>query len=192
MESLENKLEQNPWETLSETNIYQNSWIGVTEFQVINPAGNPGIYGVVHFKNLAIGVIPIDSEGNTWLVGQYRYPLKTYSWEIPEGGGPIGIEPQISAERELLEETGLVAKKYTQLVRMHLSNSVSDELAIIYLAQDLTQHAPEPEETEQLQIKKLPLKDVFQMVQTGKITDSMSVAALLKLELLLLKGEIKL
>ncbi len=192
MEFLENKFEQNPWETISSQNIYQNNWIGVTEFQVINPAGNPGIYGVVHFKNLAIGVIPVDSEGNTWLVGQYRYPLKTYSWEIPEGGGDLEIDPQISAERELLEETGLVAKKYTQLIRMNLSNSVTDELAIIYLAQVLTQHAPEPEETEQLQIKKLPLKDVFKMVHSGEVADSMSVAALLKLELLLLKGEIKL
>ncbi|RCH54576.1 DNA mismatch repair protein MutT [Mucilaginibacter hurinus] len=175
--------EDNPWQIISQKEEYDNPWINVTEYQVINPAGNPGIYGKVHFKNLAIGIIPLDTDLNTYIVGQYRFPTDQYSWEIPEGGGPIGIDPLDSAKRELLEETGLVASEWTELLRMHLSNSVSDELAIIYLAKNLEQHQAQPEETEQLVIKKLPFEDVYQMVCRGEITDSMSVAGILKTKL---------
>jgi len=179
---------ENPWQTLSSDEKYNNNWIKVTEHQVINPSGGKGIYGEVHFKNIAIGVLPLDEEHNTWLVGQYRFPLKAYSWEIPEGGGPLGSDPELSAKRELVEETGLATNKLTEIQRMHLSNSVSDELAIIYLAQDLTQGDAEPEETEDLQIIKIPFAKAYQMVMDGEITDSMSVAAILKLQLLLQKG----
>lgn len=181
---------ENPWQTLSSEEKYNNNWITVTEHQVINPSGGKGIYGEVHFKNIAIGVLPLDEEQNTWLVGQYRFPLKAYSWEIPEGGGPLGSDPELSAKRELVEETGLVANKLTEIQRMYLSNSVSDELAIIYLAQDLTQGEAEPEETEELQIIKVPFSKAYQMVVDGEITDSMSVAAILKVQLLLAKGAI--
>lgn len=174
----------NPWQTKSITTVYENNWIKVQHHEVVNPSGNNGIYGKVHFKNLAIGVIPLDENNNTWIVGQYRYPLNVYSWEIPEGGGIIGVEPIESAKRELLEECGLVAEQWTELLRMHLSNSVSDELAIIYVAKGLVQKEAEPEDTEQLQIKKLPFKEVYQMVMDGTITDSMSVAAIMKLALL--------
>ncbi|MDQ8006411.1 MAG: NUDIX hydrolase [Pedobacter sp.] len=179
---------ENPWQTLSSEEKYDNNWIKVTEHQVINPSGGKGIYGEVHFKNIAIGVLPLDEENNTWLVGQYRFPLKAYSWEIPEGGGPLGSDPELSAKRELVEETGLVANKIIEIQRMHLSNSVSDELAIIYLAQDLTQGEAEPEETEDLQIIKVPFAKAYQMVMDGEITDSISVAAILKVQLLLAKG----
>lgn len=181
---------ENPWQTLSSEEKYNNNWITVTEHQVINPSGGKGIYGEVHFKNIAIGVLPLDEEQNTWLVGQYRFPLKAYSWEIPEGGGPLGSDPELSAKRELVEETGLVANKLIEIQRMYLSNSVSDELAIIYLAQDLTQGEAEPEETEELQIIKVPFSKAYQMVVDGEITDSMSVAAILKVQLLLAKGAI--
>ncbi len=177
--------EENPWKITSEKNVYDNPWINVTEYQVINPSGNPGIYGKVHFKNFAIGVIPLDEDMNTWLVGQYRFALGQYSWEIPEGGGVLGIDPLDSAKRELLEETGLKADRWTELQRMHLSNSVSDELCIIYLAQGLRQFEPEPEDTEQLIIKKLPFNKVYQMVCDGEITDAVTVAAVLKLQLTL-------
>lgn len=179
---------ENPWQTLSSEEKYDNNWIKVTEHQVINPSGGKGIYGEVHFKNIAIGVLPLDEENNTWLVGQYRFPLKAYSWEIPEGGGPLGSDPELNAKRELVEETGLVANKIIEIQRMHLSNSVSDELAIIYLAQDLTQGEAEPEETEDLQIIKVPFAKAYQMVMDGEITDSISVAAILKVQLLLAKG----
>ncbi|MNK25863.1 ADP-ribose pyrophosphatase [compost metagenome] len=182
--------EENPWQTLSSEEKYNNNWISVTEHQVINPSGGKGIYGEVHFKNIAIGILPLDDEQNTWLVGQYRYPLKAYSWEIPEGGGPIGTEPELSAKRELIEETGLICDRLTEIQRMHLSNSVSDELAIIYVAQDLTQGEAEPEETEDLQLIKVPFAKAYQMVLDGEITDSISVAAILKVQILIEKGAI--
>ncbi len=183
-------MNDNPWKTLSSEEKYNNKWITVTEHQVINPSGGKGIYGEVHFKNLAIGVLPLDDEHNTWLVGQYRYPLKAYSWEIPEGGGPLGADPELSAKRELVEETGLVASKLTEIQRIHLSNSVSDELAIIYLAQDLQLGEPAPEETEDLQLIKVPFTKALEMVMNGEITDSMSVAAILKVHLMIQKGAI--
>ena len=182
--------EENPWQITAENIIYDNPWIGLTEYQVINPSGNPGIYGKVQFKNFAIGVIPLDAEMSTYLVGQYRFALGQYSWEIPEGGGPLGTEPLESAKRELLEETGLKASRWTEIQRMHLSNSVSDELSIIYLAQNLQQFEAEPEDTEQLIIKKIPFEEVYQMVRNGKITDSVTVAAVLKIRLMQLEGQL--
>ena len=123
---------ENPWKINSEKNIYDNPWINVSEFQVINPAGNPGIYGKIHFKNKAIGIVPLDENNNTYLVGQYRFPVNQYSWELPEGGGPLDSAPLDSAKRELLEETGLKAGKWTEILRLHLSNSVCDEEAIVF------------------------------------------------------------
>ncbi len=184
--------EENPWQILSEQSIYDNKWINVTEYQVINPSGNPGIYGTVHFKNRAIGVLALDADMNTYLVGQYRFPLKQYSWEMPEGGGPLNEEPLEAAKRELLEETGLKAKNWTELQRMHLSNSVSDELAIIYLATGLELFDAEPEDTEQLITRMLPFNEVYNMVCDGRITDSMTVAAVLRAKLMLLEGTLPL
>ena len=180
--------QKNPWTIKNSKPIYQNAWIDVTEFEVLNPAGNPGIYGKVHFKNIAVGVVPITPDMHTYLVGQYRFTLDAYSWEIPEGGCPEGTDPLQTAIRELKEETGLVAAKYKELMRIHLSNSVSDELAIIYLATELMQQDAAPEETEALQIKKVSLSDAFGMVADGTITDAMSVAALTKIELLQVQG----
>jgi ADP-ribose pyrophosphatase len=181
--------ENNPWTTLDRKEVYDNKWINVNEHQVINPSGGSGIYGVVHFKNLAIGVLPLDEDNNTWLVGQYRYPLQAYSWEIPEGGGPLGLDPLDGAKRELLEETGLIATDWTEIQRMDLSNSVSDELAVIYVARGLTMGLAEPEETEQLVVRKLPFEEAYQMVVDGIITDSMSIAAILKTKILFLESK---
>ncbi len=182
--------EDNPWKVTSEKEIYDNPWINLTEYQVINPSGNPGIYGKVHFKNIAIGILPLDDELNTYLVGQFRFAPDVYSWEMPEGGGPLGIDPLESAKRELLEETGLKADNWTELQRLHLSNSVSDELAILYLARHLNQFEAEPEDTEQLIIKKLPFEEAYQMVCRGEITDAMTVAAIQNVKLLLLENKI--
>lgn len=179
----------NPWQTTSAKEIYNNAWIQVTEFQVINPAGNPGIYGLIHFKNIAVGVVPYQ-EGYIWMVGQYRYPLKRFSWEIPEGGGALDINPIESAARELKEETGMTAGKYEKIVEMHLSNSVSDELSLIYLATDLQHGEAEPEETEQLTVKKMKLEDVYAKVEAGEITDSMTVATIYKLMLMKAAGKL--
>jgi 8-oxo-dGTP pyrophosphatase MutT (NUDIX family) len=178
----------NPWKILAERKIYDNPWIGVTEYDVINPGGGKGIYGKIHYKGLAIGVLPIDAEGYVWLVGQYRFVLDVYSWEIPEGGGHPDIPPVESARRELEEETGLVAADWSLLMEMHLSNSVSDEHAYVFLARDLQQREATPEETEQLVIRRLPFEEAYQLVEKGTITDSMSVAAILKVKLMLLNG----
>lgn len=182
--------EENPWTITSHQNIYDNPWINVTEYQVINPSGNPGIYGKVHFKNRAIGIVPLDADMNTYLVGQYRFPLDEYSWELPEGGGALDKDPLEGARRELLEETGLVAHEWTEIQRMYLSNSVCDELCFLFLARNLEQHEAEPEETEQLQVRKLPFKEVYDMVCNGQITDSMTVAAVLRVQLMILEGKI--
>jgi ADP-ribose pyrophosphatase len=170
-----------PWQKISGEVKYDNPWIRVREDQVLNPSGNPGIYGVVEFKNLAIGIIPIDENDCTWLVGQYRYPLSAYSWEIIEGGGALDVPHLISASRELKEEAGLEAEDWEELMRMHLSNSVTNELAIVFLAKKLRKVSSEPEETEQLTLKYLSVDEAIKMALNGEITDSISVAALLKL-----------
>jgi len=173
---------EKPWKKLSGKTVYDNKWIRVEEHQVINPAGGQGIYGKVCLKNIAIGVIPLDSEANTWLVGQHRYTLNRYSWEIPEGDCPLGSDPLESAKRELKEETGLSAQKWTELIRIHTSNSVTDELGIIFLAEDLKQGEQSLDETEQdLKVKKIALKEAVDQVMQGEITDSMSMAGLLAL-----------
>lgn len=181
---------KNPWTTRGSKLHYDNRWIRVVEHDVINPSGKPGIYGTVHYKNLAIGIVPIDADGATYLVGQFRYPFKKYSWEIPEGGGPRDVAPLDSAKRELVEETGLAAGAWAEVLRMDLSNSVSDEEAICFLAWNLTQGTARPEDTEQLQIKRLPFAAALAMVWRGEITDSMSVAALLKIELMARRSEL--
>ena len=172
----------NPWQTLSSEVKYQNPWISVREDQVLNPSGGRGIYGVVTMKNWALGIVPVDAEGNTWLVGQYRYPLREYSWESPMGGGPVGLDVLESAQRELREETGLLAARWTRIARLHTSNSVTDEEGFVFLAEDLTQGAVEPEETEDLRLWKLPLAEAIRMVMDDRITDGVSVAGLLKAE----------
>lgn len=173
-------MEENPWTTKSENIVYENAWIQVAHHEVTTPAGKPGIYGKVHFKNKALGIIPVDEDGNTWLVGQYRYPLNEYSWEIPMGGGPAGADILESAQRELKEETGLQAKKWTNIMRIHTSNSVTDEEGFVFLAEDLEQGETEFEETEVLKIRKLPLSEALQMIMDGEITDAISIAGLLK------------
>ena len=177
--------QHNPWHTLSSEPRYHNPWIHVREDQVLNPKGGPGIYGVVSMQNKAIAIIPLDSEGNTWLVGQYRYTLNEYSWEVPMGGGVIGADNEESARRELREETGLLAARWTQVARLHTSNSVTDEEGFVFLAEDLTQTAWEPEETEDLRLWKLPLTQAIELAMTDRITDALSVAGLLKVEKLL-------
>ncbi|MES2565362.1 MAG: NUDIX hydrolase [Bacteroidota bacterium] len=181
----------NTWKTLSSELVYESAWIAINKHQTINPAGNPAIYSVVNFKNLAIGVVPLSDDGYTWLVGQWRYPLNAYSWEIPEGGGPLGEKPIETAIRELKEETGIIANNFVEIMQMHLSNSVSDEHSFVFLATDLTFGEAEPEESEDLQIKKIHFNDVFEMVLKGEITDSISVAAIFKVKYLIDKGEVK-
>jgi 8-oxo-dGTP pyrophosphatase MutT (NUDIX family) len=177
-----NRATENPWKKLKSKSIYENPWIKLREDEVINPNGGQNIYGVVEFKNLAIGIVPLDEEYNTWLVGQYRYALDEYSWEIPMGGGALEVDALDSAKRELKEETGLESKSWTCISRIHTSNSVCNELGYIFLARELHLSEPDPEETEQLEIRKLPINEAFKMVLENKITDSLSVAGILKIK----------
>jgi 8-oxo-dGTP pyrophosphatase MutT (NUDIX family) len=181
---------RNPWTTLRSRSVYDNPWIGVTEHGVLNPRGGAGIYGVVHFKNLAIGIVPIDHDGTTYLVGQYRYPLGDYSWEIPEGGGARDIAPLHSAQRELAEETGLGARHWREIGQLALSNSVTDERAHLFVAWDLRQGDADPEDSEALVVRREPFPTVLRMVERGVITDAMSVAALQRVQLLALTGKL--
>lgn len=175
-------VQPNPWKTLSQKKIYDNPWISVEEHQVVNPGGKKGIYGKVHFKNRAIGIIPLDDLGNTWLVGQYRYVLDAWSWEIPEGGGALSENKLDAARRELSEETGLAATHWMEIATVHLSNSVSDEIGHVYLAEGLTEGNTLREASEaDMQIKKMPLQNAVNMVLQGEITDSLSMIGLLKL-----------
>lgn len=183
------KPSRNPWQTKASEQVYDNQWITVREDKVINPSGGNGIYGVVHFKNLAIGIVPVDSERHTWLVGQYRYALEEYSWEIPMGGSPHADDPLDGARRELKEETGLTAGNWQTLMKVHPSNSVTDETGFIYLATDLTEGLTEHEDTEDLLIERVPVEQAISMTLNGEITDCMSVAALLRLGIGLQNGE---
>ena len=187
---MKENLHINPWKTLKSDVVFETKWIKVTKHDVLNPSGTAGLYGTVSFKNLAIGIIPIDNEGFTWLVGQWRYPLEAYSWEIIEGGGPLAVDPLESAKRELKEEAGLHAQKYTLICNMHTSNSVSDEYCYIYVAQDLTLVGAEPDENEDLTLKRIPFEKAVEMVMKGEITDSLSVAGILKAKILFDEGVI--
>lgn len=183
---IDNKDEQQKagWRRLSQKQVYENPWIKVTHEEVITPGNTPGIYGVVSFKNQAVGVVPIDTDGNTWLVRQSRYTLNQFTWEIPEGGSPVGEPPMETAKRELQEETGLEASTWSELMTIHTSNSVTDEVGFIYLAQGLSQGQQALEESEDIEVKKLPLKEAIDMAMNGEITDAMSMAALFKVALM--------
>ena len=169
--------EENPWRTLGSRCVYENPWISVREDSVVRPDGEPGIYGVVHYKNKAVGVLPVE-EDHVYLVGQYRYPLEFYSWEIPEGGCPEDEEPLLAAQRELREETGLEAGSWRRLGEAYLSNSVADEFAVWFLATDLVPGEQQPEGTEVIGVRRVPLREALAMATDGRITDALSVLAL--------------
>lgn len=173
-------MESNPWKRRRRTLAYDNPWIAVHHDDVVRPDSTPGIYGVVHFKHRAIGVVALDTSDRVLLVGQYRYPLDLYSWEIPEGGGRFDESPLDAAARELREETGVTARRWTRIGTAHLSNAVSDEEAFYFLAEDLEQGEAEPEGTEQLQVRWVPFREALRMVRDGEITDALSVMALLR------------
>ncbi|MEM6649346.1 MAG: NUDIX hydrolase [Pseudomonadota bacterium] len=164
-----------PWTVRKRHIAYQNPWIEIDHHDIIRPDGAESLYGVVRFKNLAVGVLPLFEDGTVPLVGQHRFPFDAYSWELPEGGGPKGEAPEETARRELAEETGLRAGHIHPLGKCHLSNSVTDEQAVMFLVWDLTQGQAQPEGDEILTHRRVPFKTLFQEVLRGDITDSLTI-----------------
>jgi len=169
-----------PWTVKSETEVYDNPWITITDCRVIRPDGKPGQYGVVHFKNLAVGVLPLFDDGTVPLVGQHRFPHDAYSWEVPEGGGLRGVDPLLSAKRELAEETGLRARRWLQISGFDISNSVTDEKAVCYLAWGLEEGEAAPDGDEVLAHRRVNFSDLHEMVLNGDISDSLTIIMVLK------------
>ena len=180
----------NPWTTTSSRIVYENPWITVEHNEVIDPSGRAGVYGVVRPRNLALGVVPIFDNGDTLLVGQFRYSLNEYSWEIPEGGGLRDIDPLVSIQRELIEETGYRAMEWFPLLHLALSNSITDEVAMTWVAWALTPGPSAPESTEDLRIWRLPFHDALAMIEAGTITDSLTIVAFQSVELRRLRGQL--
>lgn len=168
------------WKRLDRQTIYDNPWMTVFEDKVINPGGGRNDYGHVHFKRKAIAVVPIDEAGNTWIVGQDRYTLGEYSWEVPMGASEAGEDPLQTAHRELKEETGLSAGAMRPVMRLHTSNSITDEEGFVFVARDLDEGNTAFDEMEVLEIRKLPLSDVVAMILRQEMTDAISVAAILR------------
>jgi 8-oxo-dGTP pyrophosphatase MutT (NUDIX family) len=184
---IKSPVRRGPWLVHADREIYRNPWIRITEHDVTHPTGAAGIYGVVHLQNLAVGCVPILDDGSVILVGQHRFPLDVYSWELPEGGGAFD-DPQGSAERELKEETGYSAASWLPLVEMDLSNAVTDERAVGFLAWDLTEGVAEPDEAEELALRRVPFAEAFEMAMTGEIRDSFSQTMLMKTDILGRRG----
>lgn len=169
-----------PWVRKSVAVPYRNAWIQVEHHEVLDPSGANGIYGVVRYRHRALGCIPLHADGTITLVGQHRYPLDRYFWEIPEGGGRPGCDPLEEMQRELLEETGLTARTWISLGELHLSNSCSDESALLWLARDLTEGVARPDSNEQLAVRRILFQDAVEQALDGRLTDSLTVAALLR------------
>ncbi len=178
-----------PWTVKAERIVFENPWITVEDHAVAHPDGSDGEYGVVRFKNLAVGVLPVADNGDVWLVGQHRYPQEKYSWELPEGGGPIGADPMASAQRELKEETGMTARHWRSLAACDLSNSVTDERAVCFLAWGLAPGAASPEPSEALTIKRIKFASLLEMVMNGEISDSLTILMTMSAHILALRGQ---
>jgi 8-oxo-dGTP pyrophosphatase MutT (NUDIX family) len=172
--------DSDPWIVKGVTQSFANDWFRIETYDVIHPGGAPGSYSVIRPRRLAVGVLPIDAVGQVHLVGQWRFPLGRYSWEMPEGGGEPGEAALDCARRELAEETGLSAARLEPILEMDLSNSLTDERAILFLATGLTPGAANPEPTEVLKRRRAPFRDVLARVGDGRIRDSLTVAAMLR------------
>jgi 8-oxo-dGTP pyrophosphatase MutT (NUDIX family) len=179
-----------PWTVKSKTRPFENQWLALDQYDVIRPDGGDGTYTVVRPRRLAVGVLPIEPDGGVHLVGQWRFPLGHYSWEMPEGGAEPGEDPLACAKRELEEETGLTAGRYERVLEMDISNCLTDERAVIYLAFDLEPGTPMPEATEVLRRRSAHFLDVVTRVADGRIRDGLTVAAVLRAHHMAVTGQL--
>jgi 8-oxo-dGTP pyrophosphatase MutT (NUDIX family) len=170
------------WKGGTERVAFESGWIRVIEQTAIAPTGKPAPYGLVRFKNLAVAVLPIHDDGTVTLVGQHRFPLNDYSWELPEGGAPLHEDPLAGAKRELAEETGLVAAEWREVMRTQLSNSITDERMVGYVALGLseTASAHKPDETEAIALARVPFGEALEAAMAGQLADMLTVAMLLR------------
>jgi 8-oxo-dGTP pyrophosphatase MutT (NUDIX family) len=169
-----------PWGASDERLVFESPWLSLREYQAVAPTGHPAVYGVVGFKNLAIGVLPLHEDGSVTLVGQHRFAMRRYSWEIPEGGGALDVDPLESARRELREETGLIAQDWREVLRFELSNSATDERGFGYIATGLCPGEAAPDETEVIQVARRPFREVLDIALSGMMPDMITLAMLLR------------
>jgi 8-oxo-dGTP pyrophosphatase MutT (NUDIX family) len=174
---------QNPWSTLSSRVVYRNPWLALREDKVIRPDGKEGIYSVIEIRP-SCGIIAINENDQIALVGQWRYVHNKYSIEIPTGGSEQGETPLDAAKRELREETGLTAEDWTALGTVDNSNGATTDVAHLFLARNLTTGPSVPQGDEHVELRWTPFTDAVLSVMKGEITESVSVAAILKTELL--------
>jgi len=179
-----------PWSIREAKVVYDNPWIKVTEYQATAPTGRPALYGKVSFKNQAIGIVPLHEDGTVTLVGQNRFALANYSWELPEGGAPLGEAPLDGAKRELAEEVGLQAADWRQILTMELTNSVTDEIGVGFLAMDLSPTETAPDETEDLAVARVPFAEALDAAVAGHMPDALTVALLLRVHHMAVRGEL--
>ncbi len=180
----------NPWTLKRKTQPFENAWFRIDAHEVVRPDGADGTYDVIRIRRLAVGVLPIDADGAVHLVGQWRFPLERYSWEMPEGGAEPGEDALECAKRELEEETGLSARTYQRILEMDLSNSLTDETAVIFIATDLTPGVASPEGTEVLERRTASFAEVLSRVVDGRIRDSLTVAAVLRAHHMAVTGQL--
>jgi 8-oxo-dGTP pyrophosphatase MutT (NUDIX family) len=179
-----------PWRVRAGEALHDNPWFGVDAFDAVSPTGVPAAYYLLRFKNAATGVVPLHADGTISLVGQWRFPFAKYSWELPEGGAPHGEDPRDGALRELREEAGLVAEDCRLILTMQLSNASSDETAYVYLATGLSAVATEQDPTEALAPARVPFREALQAAVSGRISDSLTVAGLLRVYHMAREGEL--
>ncbi len=186
----EGRVKPTPWTAGEGRLLYDTRWIKLVEYDAVAPTGRDARYGVIRFQNLAAGVLPLHEDGAVTMVGQQRFALRNYEWEIPEGGVPFDEDPLEGAKRELREEVGLEAKEWREILRLQLSNSITDERAVCYLARDFTKVEIEPDETEILDVVRVPFRDLLREIAAGRVQDVMTVAATLRVHHMAVTGEL--
>ena len=179
-----------PWRDHGGRTVFDNPWMTVTEHAATAPTGEPATYGKIHFKNLALAVLPLHEDGTVTLVGQHRFAMMDYAWEIPEGGGPLDVDPLESIRRELREEAGLEAADWREILRFQISNSLTDERGIGWLAMGFTPAEQDPDDTEAIALARVPFREALDAVVNGWIEDGMSMAMLLRAYHMAREGEL--